>query len=104
MANRRTKALRRINLYRQSPDAAPEPGSVRMRVLRRDKGICRYCQEPGDTVDHVTPLPMQQPEGRSQRGRVPAGARVGAEEELGAAQHGRAITSCTGVSRTSSQP
>jgi len=55
MANRRTKAQRRVNLYRQSPDAAPEPSSMRMRVLRRDKGICRYCQEPGDTVDHVTP-------------------------------------------------
>lgn len=24
-------------------------------VYKRDKGLCRYCGEPGQTLDHVTP-------------------------------------------------
>jgi 5-methylcytosine-specific restriction protein A len=29
---------------------------IRKRVLRRDHGICRFCQEAANTVDHRRPL------------------------------------------------
>ena len=25
-------------------------------VIRRDRGICQYCFDPGDTIDHIIPI------------------------------------------------
>jgi 5-methylcytosine-specific restriction endonuclease McrA len=37
------------------PRWARTPPVTRRSVLRRDGGICVYCSEPADTIDHVIP-------------------------------------------------
>lgn len=34
----------------------PVAKSVRAAVMARDGGLCRYCDQPGDTLDHVLPV------------------------------------------------
>ena len=56
MANRRTKHQRRVNLGRTKPKKGPaQQLSLREQVKRRDQFLCRYCGEPGTTLDHVVP-------------------------------------------------
>jgi len=59
VANRHTKRLRRAN----APRAEAHPRkkgpatqlSLREQVKRRDGFLCRYCKDPGTTLDHVVP-------------------------------------------------
>src|ERR1700683_3316104 len=37
------------------PRWARTPPVTRRSVLRRDGGLCVYCSEPADTIDHVIP-------------------------------------------------
>ena len=45
-----------LDVYkRQIPRWARTPPVTRRSVLRRDGGLCVYCSEPADTIDHVIP-------------------------------------------------
>ena len=41
--------------FKPSPRRMPVHANVRAEVWERDRGICRYCDFPGEVLDHVVP-------------------------------------------------
>ncbi len=48
-------AIVRLSQIVRIPRWARTPPLTRRAVLRRDNGVCAYCSEMADTVDHVVP-------------------------------------------------